>query len=80
MLTLVFYLTVNTHLHADHITGTGEIKKSLPNFQSVIAEKSEAKADIKVKDGDSVKFGKYQLEVLSTPGHTNGRPLYSFSH
>ena len=33
---------------------------------------SEAQADIKVNEGDKIKFGDQELSCLSTPGHTNG--------
>jgi len=36
---------VNTHCHADHITGTGEIKKRLPSVQSGISRASGAKVN-----------------------------------
>lgn len=65
-------LAVNTHMHADHITGTGRLKKLIPELKSVISEASGAKADVHVKDGDTIKFGEFQLEVRATPGHTNG--------
>ncbi|XP_067679859.1 persulfide dioxygenase ETHE1, mitochondrial-like [Haliotis asinina] len=67
---------VNTHVHADHITGTGEIKKRLPTCKSMIAEISKAVADVKLKEGDLIKFGSHQLEVRSTPGHTDGCLTY----
>ncbi|BFY99618.1 hypothetical protein BsWGS_02658 [Bradybaena similaris] len=63
---------VNTHVHADHITGSGQIKKIIPTCRSVISEVSEARADVKLKDGDLIKFGKFQIEARSTPGHTFG--------
>ena len=60
-------------MHADHVTGTGEIKKRLPACKSMIAEVSGAKADLFFTHGDTIKFGKYELECRSTPGHTNGK-------
>ena len=63
---------VNTHMHADHITGTGVLKKLLPGSLSVISKASQAAADIKVEHGDIVEFGDHKLEVRATPGHTNG--------
>jgi len=63
---------VNTHVHADHITGTGNLKGKIPSCKSVISAVSEAVSDVKIKDGDKIKFGKYELEARSTPGHTNG--------
>ena len=70
-LTLKYML--NTHCHADHITGTGKIKQILgPNCQSVIAKASSAMADIHLADGDKVTFGSRYVMGFSTPGHTNG--------
>ncbi|GFR91402.1 persulfide dioxygenase ETHE1, mitochondrial-like [Elysia marginata] len=63
---------VNTHVHADHVTGSGEMKRRVPSCKSMIAEVSKAKADLKLKAKDSIKFGQFELEVRSTPGHTNG--------
>ena len=40
---------MNTHVHADHITGTGRLKKLLPGCQSVLSAKSGGKADLLVK-------------------------------
>ncbi|XP_060067343.1 persulfide dioxygenase ETHE1, mitochondrial-like [Ylistrum balloti] len=67
---------INTHVHADHITGTGEIKKRIPSCKSVITEVSGASADIRSKDGSKVEFGNFSLEVVRTPGHTNGCCTY----
>lgn len=41
--------------------------------KSAISAASKADADIKLKEGDKLTFGKYELEVRSTPGHTNGK-------
>lgn len=59
-------------MHADHITGSGRIKKYLPSVKSVISDTSKAVADIHIKEGDKIQFGDEFLHVLSTPGHTNG--------
>ncbi|KAG8229901.1 hypothetical protein J437_LFUL009765 [Ladona fulva] len=67
---------VNTHMHADHITGSGLLKKLLPGCKSVIAKASGAQADIHLEPGDDVKFGSHQMEVRPTPGHTNGCVTY----
>ena len=61
----------NTHVHADHITGSGEIKNRLkPEIvESIISRMSGANADIHVKDGDLIECGQdIKLQVLSTPG------------
>ncbi|XP_059497356.1 persulfide dioxygenase ETHE1, mitochondrial-like isoform X1 [Stegostoma tigrinum] len=62
----------NTHCHADHVTGTGLLKKMLIGCQSVISKDSGAMADIYIKEGDIINFGKFFLEARSTPGHTDG--------
>lgn len=60
---------LNTHAHADHITGTHLLKKRLAGqLQSVISEASKADADIKVRHGDRIMFGDRFVEVRSTPG------------
>merc|ERR1711874_660615 len=63
---------MNTHVHADHITGTGRLKKLLPGCQSVLSAASGGKADILVKDGERIQFGDCSLLVAATPGHTAG--------
>ncbi|XP_063828597.1 persulfide dioxygenase ETHE1, mitochondrial [Ostrinia nubilalis] len=67
---------MNTHMHADHVTGTGKLKSLLPGTKSVIGQASGAQADIHLVDGDLVKFGDYQLLATATPGHTNGCLTY----
>ncbi len=71
-LNLNLLYAVNTHVHADHITGSGQIKKLNPNVKSVLAKNSQAKADIHLVDGDVLKFGNEEIVGLHTPGHTNG--------
>ena len=49
---------VNTHVHADHVTGTGQLKKILgESFRSVLSENSGGEADVKIKEGDVIEFG-----------------------
>lgn len=67
---------LNTHMHADHITGTGYLKQLLPGTVSVISEVSGAKADKYLKDNEVVRFGRFELRALGTPGHTNGCMTY----
>jgi len=71
---LKLVLALNTHCHADHVTGTGQLKKRVPGLQSVISKASTACADRYVKPNDLIEWagGKRTLRVLGTPGHTNG--------
>ena len=59
-------------MHADHITGTGLLKKLIPSCKSIISKTSGAKADLLVEPGTKIKFGNHELEVRATPGHTDG--------
>ncbi|KAL2763144.1 persulfide dioxygenase ETHE1, mitochondrial isoform 1 [Daubentonia madagascariensis] len=63
---------VNTHCHADHITGSGLLRSLLPGCQSVISRLSGAQADLHIEDGDSIRFGRFALETRASPGHTPG--------
>ncbi|KAM3615310.1 uncharacterized protein V6R79_026414 [Siganus canaliculatus] len=65
-------VAVNTHCHADHITGSGLLKKKLTGLKSAISKFSGAKADILLAEGDKIPFGKHYLTVRRTPGHTDG--------
>ncbi|CAI7922220.1 unnamed protein product [Closterium sp. NIES-54] len=67
---------LNTHAHADHVTGTGLLKKRVPGIKSVISSASGARADVLVGHGDVIPFGRFGLQVRSTPGHTNGCVTY----
>ncbi|CAI7818168.1 unnamed protein product, partial [Closterium sp. NIES-53] len=67
---------LNTHAHADHITGTSLLKKRVPGIKSVISSASGARADVLVGHGDVIPFGRFGLQVRSTPGHTNGCVTY----
>ncbi|XP_003743568.1 persulfide dioxygenase ETHE1, mitochondrial [Galendromus occidentalis] len=68
---------MNTHLHADHVTGSYLLKKSVRGCQSIISESSGAKADIHINDGDTIQIGPHlALRVLATPGHTDGCVSY----
>jgi len=66
---------LNTHCHADHITGTG-ILKTNTGCKSMISKESGADADILLNDGDKIKYGDQVIEAVSTPGHTNGCMTY----
>lgn len=67
---------VNTHAHADHITGSGKLKGILKGCRSVIAAASKARADKHLNPGDVFGVGCVKLEARATPGHTNGCMTY----
>lgn len=67
---------INTHVHADHVTGTGLIKAKVPGVKSIISKASTAQADLFVEPGEKIYFGDLFLEVRATPGHTLGCVTY----
>ncbi|KAL9691635.1 hypothetical protein QQ045_012060 [Rhodiola kirilowii] len=67
---------MNTHVHADHVTGTGLLKTKIPGVKSVISKASGSKADLHVEQGDKIFIGDLFLEVRATPGHTLGCVTY----
>lgn len=61
----------NTHVHADHITGTGKLKELIPTAQSVLTER-KARADVYLNEYEPLSFGSWKIYPLRTPGHTDG--------
>ncbi|VDL18731.1 unnamed protein product [Hymenolepis diminuta] len=59
---------MDTHVHADHVTGVGMLKRIFgPTCKSVIPEVSGGRADILVRDAEVLKCGNIELDC-----HTNG--------
>ncbi len=69
--------TLETHVHTDHVTGSGYLRQVF-NSIVVVHENSLARcADVLVKDGDFIPLGSVRLNILHTPGHTNSDICYS---
>jgi sulfur dioxygenase len=67
---------VDTHLHADHVTGLAELRE---RTQCITVMGEQTRADVvsmRVTEGDSVAIEGVSLDVLYTPGHTDDS--YSF--
>jgi sulfur dioxygenase len=61
---------IDTHIHADHISGLNELNKKT-NCTRIMGDNSPSEVvDIKVKDGEKVKIEDIELTALHTPGHT----------
>jgi len=62
---------VDTHLHADHITGLGALRDRT-HCITVMGDKSRVDVvSMRVGDGDRLQIEGVELEVLHTPGHTD---------
>jgi len=69
-LTLVYSL--ETHVHADHITGGGQLK-TITTAKTAVSQACGAdSADMQLKDNDVITFGHEKITVIATPGHTAG--------
>jgi sulfur dioxygenase len=68
--------TVDTHVHADHVTGAWLLSKRLNSQIAISAAGGAEGADIYLKEGDRVTFGSRHISALSTPGHTDGCMTY----
>ena len=68
--------SLETHVHADHVTGAWLLKKRLGSEIALAAASGATGADRLLQDGERVAFGKRSLEVRATPGHTNGCVTY----
>ena len=68
--------TLDTHVHADHVTAACLLKRRL-GAEIAVAHASGAEgADRWLESGDSIAFGERHLEVRPTPGHTRGCLTY----
>ena len=68
--------TLETHVHADHVTGAWLLKEKLGS-RIAIGEKSGAGgADRLIDHAQRIAFGKRHLEAWATPGHTGGCLTY----
>ena len=68
--------TLETHVHADHVTAAWLFRERLGSTIVVPADGGAQGADRLVREGDVVAFGGETLSVLATPGHTAGCVSY----
>lgn len=68
---------LETHVHADHITGSGELRNRTGSQIALSGAYSATCPDIALTDGQELSFGRHKVKALSTPGHTIGCVTYS---
>ena len=67
---------IDTHIHADHVTGASKLKKAT-NCATLMGEHTPADTvDVKVKDDEVIAIDSLKIKSLYTPGHTSDS--YSF--
>ena len=67
---------IDTHIHADHITGASVLRDQT-KCMTIMGEQTPAETvEIKVKDEETIKLDEIKIKALYTPGHTSDS--YSF--
>ena len=70
-LNLKLVKVVDTHLHADHISGLNELSKRT-GCSKIMGEQSKSEVlDIRIKDNEKIKIEDIELTSIYTPGHTD---------
>ncbi len=64
--------TLETHVHADHVTGAWLLRQRLGSRIALAAAAQASGADRALVHGERIAFGPRHVEVRATPGHTNG--------
>jgi len=70
-LNLKLVKVIDTHIHADHVTGASKLK-DITQCSTIMGEHTPAEAvEIKVKDDELIKLDNINLRAMYTPGHTS---------
>ena len=73
---LTLKYTIETHIHADHVTGADRLRDK-SGSKAALPEKSGARqVDLAVREGEPLHVGGLVLEPLYTPGHTDDHHCY----
>ncbi|AKF79093.1 Zn-dependent hydrolase [Myxococcus fulvus 124B02] len=67
---LKLVVVMETHVHADHVTGAGQLRERM-GARVMASAKGAPCVDRQLKHGDVVRVGQLELRVLETPGHTD---------
>jgi sulfur dioxygenase len=62
---------IDTHIHADHVTGASKLKDKTKCLTIMGDHTPADSVEIKVKDGELIKLDQLQLRAIYTPGHTS---------
>ena len=62
---------IDTHIHADHVTGASKLKDKTKCITIMGDHTPADSVEIKVKDGELIKLDQLELRAIYTPGHTS---------
>ncbi len=68
--------TLETHVHADHVTGAWLLRDKLGSRIAVSSRAGAEGADKYLDENEKISFGKRHLQAHATPGHTSGCTTY----
>lgn len=71
---------LETHLHADHITGAGKLSEQTGAVLGISQYARLKVPHLALKDGQTLKLGALEISALYTPGHTDSCMCYLFQH
>ncbi len=66
---------LETHIHADHITGAGKLRQQT-GCQVLVPQNAARSADHSLANGETLSLGTVRIEAIATPGHTSGHLAY----
>jgi glyoxylase-like metal-dependent hydrolase (beta-lactamase superfamily II) len=72
--------TLETHIHADHLSGAKKLRQFSGSKIAVPAMDNLCCADIGVREGEPFRVGNLELHPLFTPGHTANHHAYLFEN
>lgn len=68
--------SIETHVHADHITGAAKLREIFA-CKTLVPQNSKVSCSHgELKDGDEIKVGEITIKTIATPGHTNAHNAY----
>src|SRR3989442_280111 len=73
---LALKYTLETHVHADHVTAAHVLKQATGARTAVCRDCNAQGYDRLLKDGDVILFGHEEILTIATPGHTPGSVSY----
>jgi len=75
-LNLMLVKVIDTHIHADHVTGASKLK-DITKCSTIMGENTPAETvEIKIKDDEYINLDNLKIRAMYTPGHTSDS--YSF--
>ena len=75
-LNLMLVKVIDTHIHADHVTGASKLK-NITKCSTIMGENTPAETvEIKIKDDECINLDNLKIRAMYTPGHTSDS--YSF--